>query len=183
MPILEIPDPALVVLVGAAGSGKSTLAARLFDADEVLSSDALREAVSGDAADQSASAMAFRILHRTLARRLGAGRLTVVDATNVRRVDRRSLLERARVAGVPAVAVVLDIDPVLIQARNASRPRVVDPTVVDRHSRAVRTTVDRGDLAAEGFLSVTILVGPGEVAGLAIVRRPAGLDRTGPDAL
>lgn len=170
MPVLVIPDPSLVVLIGAAGAGKSTLAARLFGADEILSSDALREVVSGDAADQSASAVAFRILHRTLERRLAAGHLTVIDATNVQRAHRRELLERARRAATPAVAVVLDIDPALSRARNAGRSRVVDPAVVERQARAVHSVVERGDLTGEGFASVTILTDPGEVAALAIER-------------
>ena len=67
---LELPVPGLVVLIGAAGSGKSTLAARLFAADELLSSDALRAAISGDAADQRATRPAFAILHREALRRL-----------------------------------------------------------------------------------------------------------------
>jgi len=50
--IIELPEPCLVVLIGAAGSGKSTLAARLFAPDEVLSSDANRALLTGDAADQ-----------------------------------------------------------------------------------------------------------------------------------
>src|ERR671921_335458 len=99
MPTVAVPDPALVLLVGAAGSGKSTLAARLFAPDEIVSSDALRAAVSGDEADQRASAVAFRILHRTVDRRLAEGRLTVVDATNAVAPIRRPLLQRARVHG------------------------------------------------------------------------------------
>ena len=39
MATITIQDPSLVVLVGAAGAGKSTLAARLFDPDEIVSSD------------------------------------------------------------------------------------------------------------------------------------------------
>jgi predicted ATPase len=73
MAAIVIPDPSLVLLVGAAGAGKSTLAARLFPADEIVSSDALRALISGDEGDQRVSGAAFRILHRTVRRRLARG--------------------------------------------------------------------------------------------------------------
>ena len=68
---IEIPVPGLVVLIGAAGAGKSTLAVRLFAPADVLSSDDLRAAVSGDAADQRATRTAFGILHREVRRQTG----------------------------------------------------------------------------------------------------------------
>jgi protein phosphatase len=172
--ILVLPEPSLVVLIGAAGSGKSTLADRLFAPGEILSSDALRAAVSGSEADQRASGVAFRILHRTLARRMSDGQTTVVDATNTKPEHRRPLLARARAAGIPAVAIVLDLPPELIHAQNAARSsRIVDPAVVGRHIDAIRGTLDAGRLAAEGFDHVTILRSSDDVAGLRIERRPA----------
>lgn len=173
MSSLILPDPSLVVLVGAAGSGKSTLAARLFAPDEIVSSDALRAAVSGDEADQRVSAVAFRILHRTVERRLAAGMLTVVDATNTRSEHRRPLMARARAAAVPAIAIVLDLPPEHVHAQNAGRTsRVVDREVVDRHLAAIRRTLEIGRLVAEGFDHVVILRSAGDVAGLWIERRP-----------
>ena len=157
-PRIAIPDPALVVLVGAAGAGKSTFASRHFAAADILSSDALRAALTGDEADQRANRQAFSILHRELSRRLAAGRTVVVDATNVERHARRALLARAELAGVPAVAIVLALPPEVVADRNRARPgRVVDPEIVDRHLARLTTAVERREFAAEGFAAVYLI--------------------------
>ena len=57
--MLRLPDPCLVVLVGATGSGKSHWAARWFGADQVVSSDRLRAVVGLGERDQRASRDAF----------------------------------------------------------------------------------------------------------------------------
>jgi protein phosphatase len=180
---LVLPDPSLVVLIGAAGSGKSTLAARLFARDEILSSDALRATVSGDEANQRASAVAFRILHRTLERRLARAELTVVDATNTKPEHRRPLIARARATATPIVAIVLDLEPTTVVAQNATRTaRVVDPTVVQRHLEAVRQTIDAGQLTAEGFDHVVLLRTTEDIANLRIDRRDGRSRRVAPGA-
>ncbi len=172
MSTLVVPDPSLVILIGAAGSGKSTLAARLFAPDEIVSSDALRAAVSGSEADQRASAVAFRILHRTLERRLAKGELTVVDATNTKSEHRRPLLMRASLTATPTIAIVLDLPASTVNAQNAARnERVVDPDVVERHLAAIRRTVDEAHLTAEGFDHVVLLQTPTAAANLRLERR------------
>jgi protein phosphatase len=172
MATVLVADPSLVLLVGAAGSGKSTLAARLFAPDEIVSSDALRAVVSGDEADQTVSGVAFKILHRTVDRRLGERRMTVVDATNAAPTVRRPLLQRARLHGVPSVAIVLDFDAGIVHARNATRPRVVDADVIDRQLDAVRQTVDGGSLSGGGVDQVVILRDPAEADALVVERYP-----------
>ncbi len=167
--LIRLPEPCLVVLVGAAGSGKSTLAARLFPADSILSSDAHRGLVSGDETDQAATRAAFAILHRRLARRLADGRTTVVDATNVTSFARRSLVRRATVHGIPAVAIVLDLEPRLVLARNATRGAgIVPEPKVERHLADLARSLRRGSLEHEGFEAIHVLRSPDQVDGLAI---------------
>src|ERR1035438_2655064 len=86
---LGIPEMALVVLVGVSGSGKSTFARRHFEPFEVLSSDFCRGLGSGGENDQAATRDAFDVLHYIAGKRLAAGRLTVVDATNVQPEGRK----------------------------------------------------------------------------------------------
>ena len=69
----RLPDPALVVLVGASGSGKSRWARDRYRAEEVVSSDALRGVVGSGPHDLDASADAFALLETIVAARLGLG--------------------------------------------------------------------------------------------------------------
>lgn len=159
-----------MVLVGAAGSGKSTLAARLFPSDAILSSDAFRGLVAGDEADQRATRAAFSILHRELERRLAARRTTVVDATNVTAFARRALVRRAAEAGVPAVALVLALEPRLVLARNAARGgRIVPDAAVRRHLADLDRSLRRA-FEAEGFAAVHVFRGPADVDALKVDR-------------
>lgn len=181
--MISLPDPCLVVLVGAAGSGKSTLAARVFPPDSVLSSDAHRALVAGDETDQGATRAAFAILHGRLAQRLAARRTTVVDATNVTAFARRSLVRRAQANGIPAVAIVLDLEPTLVLARNATREggRIVPVAAVDRHLADLARSLRRGSLGTEGFAAVHVLRTPAEVDAVSVAWRPKS-PRPGPDA-
>ena len=170
--VIELPEPCLVVLVGAAGAGKSTLAARLFTRDEVLSSDAQRALLTGDEADQAVTKTAFAILHRQLARRMTEGRTTVVDATNVTSFARRSLVRRATAAGVRSVAIVLDLSPALVLARNATRlGRIVPEAAVRRQLADLARSLRRGDLESDGFAAVHHIRTEAELDELQVSRR------------
>ena len=159
--VLRLPDPCLVVLVGAAGSGKSTLAARLFAPDEILSSDAHRALVSGDETDQAVTKTAFSILHRRLQRRMAAALRTVVDATSVTSYARRSLVRRAAAHRIPAVALVLALDPRTVLARNATRGgRIVPEKAVRRQLDELGRALRGPGLDDDGFAGVHVLRTP-----------------------
>jgi protein phosphatase len=93
---ITIPELSLVVLIGPSGCGKSSFASAHFKATEVLSSDYCRGLVSDDENNQGATKEAFEVLHFIARKRLAAGRLAVVDATNVQPESRKPLVELAR---------------------------------------------------------------------------------------
>ncbi|PWT88963.1 MAG: polynucleotide kinase-phosphatase, partial [Proteobacteria bacterium] len=159
---MEIPDLALVVLIGASGSGKSTFVRRHFLPTEILSSDFFRGLVSDDENDQSSTPDAFDALYYLLDKRLARGKLTVVDATNVRAEDRKRLVERARKHHCFAVAMVVNTPASVCHERNRNRPdRDFGPHVIQRQIAELKRGL-RG-LEREGFRYVHILDGSEEV--------------------
>ncbi|KKK07043.1 polynucleotide kinase-phosphatase [Micromonospora sp. HK10] len=162
MTILDIPELALVALVGVSGAGKSTFARRHFRPSQVLSSDAFRGMVADDENDQSASGDAFDALHHVAGIRLRRGRLTVVDATNLQPHARAGLVAVAREHDVLPVAIVLDVPEALAWERTEGRAdRTHGRQVLARMQRDLRQSYGR--LAREGFRKVHVLRGVDEI--------------------
>jgi predicted kinase len=86
-----VAEPLLTLLVGPSGAGKSTYAQR-YQIDWVLSSDALRTDYTGNFRDQCRNEDVFTALHRLAKARMDCGLPVVIDATNLRRRDRLSLV-------------------------------------------------------------------------------------------
>lgn len=174
---LTIPDLSLVVLIGASGSGKSTFARTHFLPTETISSDACRALVSDDENNQAATNDAFDVLHFITGKRLAAGRLTVIDATNVEAAARRPLVALARHYHCLPVAVVFDLPERVCLEHNAARPdRQFGPHVVRRQTANLRRSLH--GLGREGFRHVFTLSSVEEVATATVERQPLWCNRT-----
>lgn len=175
---LAIPEVCLVVLIGVTGSGKSSFAAAHFRPTEVVSSDFCRGLVSDDENDQQATKAAFDVLHYITGKRLEAGKLTVIDATNVQAEARKSLIALARTHHSLAVAIVLDLPAAECAKRNAGRPnRDFGAHVLRNQASQLRRSLK--GLRREGFHRVFTLSGVEEIASVAIERNPLWNDRRG----
>lgn len=168
---LTIPELSLVVLMGVSGSGKSTFARRLFKPTEILSSDLCRGWVSDDENSQAATNDAFDVLHFIARKRLAAGKLTVIDATNVQAEAREPLVQLARDFHCLPVAIVLDLPERTAHERNRSRPdRDFGPHVIRQQAAQLRKALRT--LQREGFRHVHVLRSPAEIAAAEIIREP-----------
>ena len=63
---IDIPDMALVLLIGSSGSGKSTFAAKHFLPTEVVSSDHSRGVVCDDETSMAATADSFELVRASI---------------------------------------------------------------------------------------------------------------------
>ncbi len=166
---IEIPEFALVALIGATSSGKSTFAKKHFLPTEILSSDFFRGMVSDDENNQKVSREAFDLLFYAANKRLDLMRTTVIDATNVQPAARKQIVDLAREQNVHSVAIVLNIPERELQARNAARPdRGYPEHVIRKHTSDLRRSIK--NLKREGFRFVYILNSQQEIDDVEIVR-------------
>lgn len=167
-----IAQGTLVVLIGPSGSGKSTFAQKHFKPTEIVSSDACRAMVADDEADQAATTAAFAVLHCIVEQRLRAGRVTVVDATNVQTKARRPLLEVAARYHRPCMAILFELPSQVCKERNRQREdRIVGDFVVDR--QCAQAPISAEALIHEGFDPVIVLHSAEEADAFGSPPRPS----------
>ncbi len=175
--IAKIPELSLVLLVGASGSGKSTFARTHFLATEVLSSDVCRAMVSDDATNLEATDDAFATLHYIAAKRMARGRLTVIDATNVTPLARRSLIALARSHHFLITAIVLNVPEAVCVERNANRTeRALERRVIQRQIRQLTESLPK--LRREGIHQVIRLESTEDIGQFSWERQPLWNNRS-----
>ena len=169
--------PSLVVLVGPPGAGKSTWAAAHFAAG-VVSSDALRALVGESQGDQRASADAFDLVERTVAARMRRRLTTVIDTTGYDGALRAAWRTTAAANGVACVAVLFDVAPRTVRARNRQRDpdARVPARVVDAH--LARWPEVRAAVETEPFDRIVVVDGD-QAAALPVRAVPASVASPG----
>ncbi|MGH9138299.1 MAG: TIGR03560 family F420-dependent LLM class oxidoreductase [Acidimicrobiales bacterium] len=140
--MIRLPDPCLVVLVGASGAGKSTWAAEQLPGDCVLSSDALRAMVGTGVHDQRAGTDAFDVLDLLVERRTRRRLTSVIDTTGVDATRRTRWQAVARRHGLPAHVVVFRPPDKVVRERNRARSRPVPSKALTAQLRAVAALDD-----------------------------------------
>ena len=183
--------PVLVLLVGLPGAGKSTLARRLAPAigAVVLESNELRRrffAYPTHKPDESARL--FGAINATVTQLLKDGVSVVLDATNLKKSDRRPAINVARTTGSRLAIVHVDASSDVLEQRLRDRTRGLAHDSSDAGLnvlRRMRSTaelpetddwwhVNTGDTSAYAASVDRIIVALTTLA-------PAGLHRPGPN--
>ena len=166
---IEIPEFALVAMIGATSSGKTTFAHKHFKDTEVLSSDFFRAMVCDDENDQTVSSDAFELLYFAANKRLDRMKTTVIDATNLSNSARQQVLELAHKQNVHSVAIVLDLPEKELMQRNKNRAdRGYPDRVIHSHYTSLRKCIRY--LKKDGFRFVYVLSSQEEIDNAEIFR-------------
>jgi len=168
---IVFPRNTLVLLCGPAGCGKSTFAAKHFLPTQIVSSDHCRALISDDPANQGVTGHAFDLMHFIIEKRLRLGRLTVADATHLKREDRKPVIKIARRFGFNAAAIVFNIPLELCIARNRARARrVPEGALRAQYDLLINTAVT---IRREGFDYVSVLDEISQSEASVKIARPA----------
>ena len=110
----------LVILVGLPASGKSTWLKR--NRLPALSSDDVRELLTGDPTNQSINRLVFRTLRQLAQARADAGAaVTYIDSTALTHWERRCWIQFAQLRAWPVEAIFFDTPLEECLRRNARR--------------------------------------------------------------
>ena len=81
----------LIIMCGIPASGKSTVA-KLFNSN-IVSTDSIREELYGDESIQGNGVEVFRLAYSRIRNYLSLGENVVFDATNIRKRDRKTVID------------------------------------------------------------------------------------------
>lgn len=113
----------------------------------------MRLVLSGDETNQNIHGKVFAAMRHLLRTRLEIGSSpTILDATNLRRRDRKHWIRLIAKYGAVAEAVHFDVPLQLALTRNNNRPRVVPTEVIEQMFKGLQPPTE-----AEGFARITTI--------------------------
>lgn len=129
----------LYVPIGPPGCGKSSLGKKMVQhgiitSDAIVSSDAIRELVSGDPMNQDCTPVAFKIVDLIIDYRLKNNLPVYMDATNLTVKPRSLMIDKALGYKQNIVIYLTSLTEDQILERNSSDHRVKNGTVVPDHA-------------------------------------------------
>lgn len=125
-----------IMLCGISGSGKSTWAQHWATSEprpsnvNIISSDAIREELYGDASIQRNHAKVFSLMLERTKRALDKKETVIYDATNLNEKRRIALLNELKGYNCPKACVVFITDPAVCADRQEYRERKVSNEVI-----------------------------------------------------
>ena len=102
--------PTLWIMCGLSGSGKSTIATQIANENQntiIVSSDAIREELTGNYEDQEHNEEVFKIFHDRIRKNLENKKNVIADATNLTMKSRRAIMMKVNGLEVHKVCVVI----------------------------------------------------------------------------
>ena len=130
--------PTLWVMCGLSGSGKSTIATQIANENSntvIVSSDAIREELTGNYEDQEHNEEVFKIFHDRIRKNLENKKNVIADATNLTMKSRRAIMMKVNGLEVHKVCVIIPKPFEQCKIDNKNREHPVPNEVLDKQIR------------------------------------------------
>ena len=130
--------PKLYIMVGLSGAGKSTIAKEIAETEEntiIVSSDAIREELTGKVEDQSKNEEVFKVFHKRIREALENNTNVIADATNITMRSRRAIIENVKGIECRKIAYLIPKPFDQCKLDNLNRQHPVPEEVLDGQLR------------------------------------------------
>ena len=159
--------PILWVMVGLSGSGKSTIAKKIANDNPntvIVSSDNIREEITGDYEDQKHNEEVFKVFHDRIRKNLENKKNVIVDATNLTIKSRRAILSKVNGLNINKICVIIPKPFEKCKEDNLHREHPVPEEVLDKQIRRFQISfMEEGwdeiciyDISKEGYKPNTL---------------------------
>lgn len=154
-PKAKVYPAEITMMIGPSGSGKSTYLKNFADPDEIVSSDRIREQIWGDRNNpdcftREGFKRTFDTFHALIKARVDAGLPVFIDATNIKRKDRMSVVDHVDPNRIHKWTYVIVDRP--LEEKLATMDQQ-NPDIVRKHHQTFQSSI-KDALNGDGFATV-----------------------------
>ena len=127
--------PKLYIMTGLSGSGKSTIAQKLAEENPntvIVSSDAIREELTGKVEDQTENEEVFKIFHNRIRKNLENKKNVIADATNITMKSCRAIMMKVNGLDIEKICYLIPKPYEQCKVDNKNRLCPVPDEVLDK---------------------------------------------------